>query len=111
MVRFSLITKGPAMTERSLPLSRARSGGRRERLREGQAIEINRGALAGLIGWLVRRTGGSRWIIRSDGLPHGVVLVIEAVALTERGSQPAAVCELPAPTQQRRSVQRKAGSE
>jgi hypothetical protein len=90
------------MNERSLPLSRAGSNRRRVQWQEGQAIEISRGALTGLTGCLVRRTVGSRWIVRLDGLPHGVVLEIDAMTMRKRCSEPEDICELPAPTQPRR---------
>jgi len=94
------------MKERSLPLSRASSGRRHNRWQEGQAIEISRGALTGLAGYLVRRTGGSRWIVQVDGLAPGVVVAIAAIALTERGTELAATGAPPAATRQRRQAKR-----
>ena len=95
------------MKERSLPLSRASSGRRHNRWQEGQTIEISRGALTGLAGYLVRRTGGSRWIVQVDGLPRGVVVAIDAVALSERRTEAAATCGPPATTRRRRQAQRR----
>ena len=85
----SVVKEYIAMKERSLLLPLARSGKRRDRLLAGQAVEICRGALTGLSGVLVRRTGGSRWIVRVRGLPRGVLLAIDAVALIEGRTEPA----------------------
>ena len=53
------------------------------RMQAGQAVEVNRGRLAGLSGVLASRASGSRWTVRLDGMP-GAVLVIDAIALTPR---------------------------
>ena len=72
------------MKVRSLALPRARSGRRSCGLQVGKAVEVSRGALVGLSGVLVRCTGGSRWVVRLDGLDRGIVLAIDAAALIER---------------------------
>lgn len=97
------------MKERLLLLPRARSSHRHDRLQAGQAVEISCGALTGLRGVLVRRTRGSRWIVHVDCLPRGLVVAIDAVALSERRTEPAATCGPPAPTRQLRHPQRRLG--
>jgi hypothetical protein len=95
------------MKEGSLPLTRARSGRQRGGLQPGQAVEVSRGALTGLSGVLVRCTPGSRWIVRLDGLPGGIVLAIDAAALIERPLGAAAAIGQESQTRHRRRGQRR----
>ena len=71
------------MKQVSLSRPRGRASRLRDGLQAGQAVEVNRGTLAGLSGVLVSRARGSRWTVCLDGMP-GAVLVIDAIALTPR---------------------------
>lgn len=56
----------------------------REEWREGQAVVISSGVLAGLTGALMRGEGDKHWLLALDCLPRGVFLRIDARALKQR---------------------------
>lgn len=65
------------------PVQAAVASGWHEEWREGQAVAITSGVLAGLTGALVRCDGEVTWLLTLDCLQRGVLLRIEGRALRQ----------------------------
>jgi hypothetical protein len=72
------------------------------RFRVGCAVQVVGGALDGMTGVLMRHRPGNNCVIRLDGIPPGVLVLIDAALLRERSLVPAAHAVRPVPVAARR---------
>jgi hypothetical protein len=82
--KSSLVERFPSRTRKRISMTHGAASPQFERLQVGQAVEVRRGSLAGIVGLLIGYSPNRNCQIQLDTLERGVTLIIDPAAVGAR---------------------------